>query len=174
MDGKEEERMTENPIFKRTSIRQWTNEPVSDEQILNILKAGMQAPSAMNSQPWQFIVVTNPELKKKLSEVSPYSHFAANAPVLLAVICRKENTCPPYNAIDMGICIENLLLEATAQNLGAVCLGVAPLTDRMEYLADVLNLDDSVEPYALIPVGHPAHESKVVDRFDESRITWIR
>ncbi len=73
--------MTENPIFKRTSIRQWTNEPVSDEQILNILKAGMQAPSAMNSQPWQFIVVTNPELKKKLSEVSPYSHFAANAPV---------------------------------------------------------------------------------------------
>lgn len=117
-----EERM--NPIFKRTSIRQWTDEPVSREQILDLLKAGMQAPSAVNSQPWEFAVVTDPEVKKRLSEISPYSHFAADAPVIIALLCRKENSCPPYNQIDMGICTENILLEASLV-LAPSCLAYA-------------------------------------------------
>lgn len=163
-----------NPIFARTSVRQWTDEPVEDEQILNILKAGMQAPSAMNARPWSFVVVTNAKLKKQLSEISPYAHFAAEAPVLLAVLCHTDNACPPYNAIDMGICIENMLLEITAQNLGGVCLGVAPLKERMEAMAKLLKLKEGIEPYALIPFGHPAGPAKVQDRFDPKRIEWIR
>lgn len=163
-----------NPIFERTSVRQWTDEPVEEAAINEILKAAMAAPSAVNSQPWEFIVITNPEVKKQLSMVSPYSHFAANAPVLLALACRKKNSCPEYNAIDMGICIENILLEVVEQNLGAVCLGIAPEADRMEAMAKILNLDDSLEAYALIPIGHPARSQKQTNRFDPSRITWIR
>ena len=166
-----EERM--NPIFKRTSIRQWTDEPVSREQILDLLKAGMQAPSAVNSQPWEFAVVTDPEVKKRLSEISPYSHFAADAPVIIALLCRKENSCPPYNQIDMGICTENILLEAVELGLGAVMLGVCPLQDRMDAMAEILDLPEGVEAFGLIPVGHPKAEKEQVSRFDESRIRWI-
>ena len=163
-----------NPIFERVSVRQWTDEPVDEQAVNEILKAAMAAPSAVNSQPWEFIVITSPEVKKKLSQVSPYAHFAANAPVLLALVCRRENACPEYNEIDMGICIENILLETVAQNLGAVCLGIAPQADRMEAMAKILKLDDSKEAFALIPIGHPAREPKPADRFDPSRITWIR
>lgn len=162
-----------NPIFERTSIRSWSDEPVDEETVLTILKAGMQAPSAVNSQPWQFAVVRNPEVKKRLADISPYAHCAAEAPVVLAILCRKENACPPYNQIDMGICIENILLEITAQNLGGVCLGIAPLEDRMKEMADVLHLSDDVEGFALIPFGHPKAVHAQMDRFDPSRITWI-
>lgn len=163
-----------NPIFERTSIRQWTDQPVEDTLIDQLLKAAMQAPSAVNSQPWEFFVITNSELKKKLSEVSPYSHFAAQAPVLLGLVCRKENSCPEYNEIDMGICIENILLEATTLGLGAVCLGIAPEKDRMEAMAQLLDLPETKEAFALIPVGYPKSTHPQVDRFDANRITWIR
>lgn len=163
-----------NPIFERVSIRQWTDQPVEEEKILDLLKAAMQAPSAVNSQPWEFIVITSPEMKKALSQISPYSHFAANAPVLLALICRKENACPEYNEIDMGICIENILLEATELNLGAVCLGVAPEADRMAAMARLLHLPEDKEAFALIPVGYPKSVPVPKDRFDANRIQWIR
>ena len=162
-----------NAIFKRTSIREWTDEPVTRDQIIQILSAGMQAPSAVNSQPWQFVVVTDPETKTRLAQISPYSHFADKAPVMLALTCRKENSCPPYNEIDLGICIENILLEVTELGLGAVCLGVAPLQDRMDAMADILGLDDSLDAFALIPVGYPAKERAQADRFDPQRISWI-
>lgn len=167
------ESCSENPIFKRASVRAWTDQPVSREQIINVLKAGMQAPSAMNSQPWEFAVITNPEMKTRLAGISPYSHFAAGAPVLLAVLCRKENSCPPYNEIDMGICIENLLLEITALGLGGVCLGVAPLKDRMKYMAEVLQLDETLESIALVPFGYPKQDVHITERFDPERIRWI-
>ena len=163
-----------NPIFERTSIRQWTDEPVSKEQIEQILKAAMEAPSAVNSQPWEFVVVTNPEVKEELSTVSPYAHCAANAPVVLGLICRKENSCPEYNEIDMGICIENILLEITTLGLGGVCLGIAPEKERVEAMDKILNIPDTKESFALIAFGHPKHSAPQVDRYDPSRITWIR
>lgn len=163
-----------DPIFERVSIRQWTDQPVEEEKIEQILKAAMQAPSAMNAQPWQFIVVTSQAMKDKLAAISPYAHFAAKAPVLLALLCRKENRCPEYNQVDMGICIENILLEATEQSLGAVCLGVAPLQDRMAYMKEALQLGDDVEGFALIPIGYPKEEHPQTERYDPSRIAWIR
>lgn len=161
-------------IMNRTSVRSWTEQMVEPEKIDAILRAAMQAPSAMNSQPWEFVVIENKELIEKLAMLSPYSHFAAKAPVMIGLLCRKENSCPPYNQIDMGICIENVLLEVVAQGLGAVCLGIAPLADRMEAMSKVLGIDDSLESFALIPLGYPARKQKPADRYDDSRVHWIR
>ena len=163
-----------NPIFERTSIRQWTDELVSIEQIDQILKAAMQAPSAVNSQPWEFVVITNQEVKEELSKVSPYAHCAAQAPVVLGLICRKENSCPEYNEIDMGICIENILLEITTLGLGGVCLGIAPEKDRIKAMDKILKIPNTKESFALIALGHPKHIAPQVDRYDSNRITWIR
>lgn len=162
-----------DPIFERTSVRSWSDQPVEKEKITQILKAAMQSPSAVNSQPWEFVVVTDPALKQKLAQVSPYAHCAAKAPVVLALLCRKENACPEYNEIDMGICIENILLEVEEQGLGAVCLGIAPEAERVEAMDRLLEVDPSRYSFALIPFGYPKKEQIPVDRYDPARVQWI-
>ena len=79
-----------NSIFHRVSIRKYEDRPVEQEKLLQILKAGMQAPSACNQQPWEFYVVTDKEMIQKLAGVSPYSACAAGAPVVIVPVYRKE------------------------------------------------------------------------------------
>ena len=70
-------------IFKRQSIRKFTDEKVSDELIENLLKAGMQAPSSCNSQPWEFIIVSKSEDKQAISKMHRFAKPAANASHLI-------------------------------------------------------------------------------------------
>ena len=77
-------------IFHRVSIRKYEDKPVEKEKILQILKAGMQAPSACNQQPWEFYVVTDKEKIRELSKATPYSGCAAGAPVVIVPVYRKE------------------------------------------------------------------------------------
>ena len=70
-------------IASRTSIRAYTSEPVGDETVTALLKAGMAAPTAMNTQPWTFYVVRDKELMRSLAEVLPYAKMAADAAVLI-------------------------------------------------------------------------------------------
>ena len=77
-------------IFHRVSIRKYEDKPVGKEKILQILKAGMQAPSACNQQPWEFYVVTDKEKIQELSKATPYSGCAAGAPVVIVPVYRKE------------------------------------------------------------------------------------
>ena len=79
-----------NEIFIRRSIREFTEKPVEKEKIENILKAGMQAPSAKNQQAWEFIVVESKEMKEKVSMMSPFSKLAAKAAVLIVLLGNKD------------------------------------------------------------------------------------
>ena len=72
-----------NSIFTRRSIREYDSCPVEQEKLERILRAGMQAPSAMNRQPWEFLVVKNPEMIQKIAALTPYGKPAARAPVVL-------------------------------------------------------------------------------------------
>ena len=139
-------------IFTRSSIRSYTNEAVSSEMIHHLLDAAMAAPSAGNQQPWHFVVVTNNDVKAKLATVSPYATPADKAPVVFALCNKKSGNrfegCVPQ---DMSAAAENLLLAVTANNLGAVWMGIAPEEDRMEKVTAVLSeagIDMSVlEPF---------------------------
>ena len=106
-------------ISKRRSIRHYENRPVEEEKIQEILAAAMSSPSAMNQRPWEFYVIRDPELLKKLGEVTPYSKPIGEAPVGIAMMVRRDSLCPAYQDIDCGIASENLMLEATAQGLGS-------------------------------------------------------
>lgn len=160
-------------IFHRRSIRQHTDEPVSDEQVQEILKAGMAAPSAVNGRPWEFYVVRNEEMKKKLAEVSPYARSAALAPVVIVPVYHTDCTAPEYAQIDMGICIENMMLMADELGLGSVCLGIAPEKDRMETVKALLQLPEKTECFALLPVGHPRSEPAPKETWDPGRVHYI-
>ena len=115
-------------IFHRISVRRYEDKQVEKEKLMQILRAGMQAPSACNQQPWEFYVVTNPEKIKALSKATPYAGCAANAPVVIVPVYRKEGLiAPDFAQIDLSIAQENMWLETDAQGLGGVWIGIAPM-----------------------------------------------
>ncbi|MBO6129636.1 MAG: nitroreductase family protein [Pseudobutyrivibrio sp.] len=161
-------------IFERVSIRKYQDKPVEKEKIEQILKAAMAAPSAGNQQPWEFYVVTNKEKIKALSECSPYSGCAKDAPAVLVPCYRTEGLMfPEFDTIDLAIATENAWLEITSLGLGGVWLAVAPVADRIEKADAVLGLGDNLHAYALLPFGYQAETRTQQDRYDESRIHWV-
>lgn len=95
-------------IFERVSVRKFTNDKVEEEKIEKILRAAMQAPSAGNQQPWEFIVVENKETLAKLANMSPYSKFIAEAPTSIVVLCNNEKLIYPENWMqDLGAATQN-------------------------------------------------------------------
>lgn len=157
----------------RRSIRSYTNQPVEQEKIDRILKAAMQAPSAANQRPWEFVVVTNKELLEKLSDLSPYSKMVSNAPVAIVLVGRAERMAiKDMWTQDMGACTQNLLLEIVEQGLGGVWLGVAPSEERMAYVRDILQLDN-VLPFAIVPFGYSDSKNHYIDRYESERVTYL-
>ncbi len=162
-----------NNIFSRVSIRKYQDRPVEKEKTMAILRAAMQAPSAANQQPWEFYVVTNKEILKKLSEVSPYAGMTKDAPAAIVSVYRKDCKIPAYAHIDLSIAMENLWLETDALGLGGVWLGIAPIEERMKAVEDILNLPDSLRAFAIFPYGYPAEERAQQDRFEQDRIHYV-
>ena len=161
-------------IYDRVSIRKYEDRPIEEEKITEILRAAMQAPSACNQQPWEFYVVTNKELLKKLSEVSRYAGMTKDAPVAIVSAYRKECEVPEYSQIDLSIAMENLWLETTEQGLGGVWLGIAPNEERMKKVEEILDIPGSLRVFAIFPFGYPAQSKKQEDRFDQNRIHYCR
>lgn len=162
-------------IFHRVSIRKFSNQPVEKEKIEQILRAAMQAPSACNQQPWEFYVVEDKEMIHALSKATPYSAFASNAPVIIVPVYREENLpAPMFAQIDLSIACENMWLETDALQLGGTWIGIAPLKDRMEEVANILNLPDNLRVFCLFALGYPAEEKPQQDRFNAARIHYVK
>ena len=164
-----------NEIFTRISVRKFEDRPVEEEKIRQILRAAMAAPSAANQQPWEFYVVRDPEVIKKLSKASLYARPAASAPVVIVPCMKTEGLRFKEMAeIDLAIATENILLEVTSLGLGAVWLGIAPAEERMKKVEETLGMTDGkLRAFALVPVGYPAEERAQEDRFDEERIHYV-
>lgn len=162
-----------NSIFHRTSIRVYENRKVENEKAELLLRAAMAAPSAGNQQPWVYYVVTDREKIKLLSQSSPFAGCAENAPLVFAACYDQNCRMPEYAEIDLSASVENLLLEADELGLGAVWLGIAPLKERMDKVAEILNLPENIKAFALIPCGYPAEEKVQQDRYDENKIVYV-
>ena len=162
-------------INTRRSIRVYSDEKVSDEDILKILKAGMQAPgSRLGAEPWEFIVIKNRETLDKLAEIKPR---LSTAPVAIVLVANIERAF--YKTVwqqDMGAAAENMLLEAVNLGLGGLWNGVAPDEERMAEIGEIVGISDitDLKPYCIITIGYPADgwENKFMDKFDETRIHY--
>ena len=164
-----------NSIFHRVSVRKYLDKEVEHDKIIQILRAGMQAPSATNQQPWEFYVVTDSEKIEALSNSTPYAKCIATASVVIVPVYRKYGIkAPRYAQIDMSIAQEIMWLETEALGLGGVWIGIAPVEERMKSVEEILNLPDDVHAFSLFSVGYPAEEKVQQDRFDESRIHYIK
>ncbi|MCP1223717.1 nitroreductase family protein [Sebaldella sp. S0638] len=162
-----------NSIFARRSIREFLDKPVESEKIDQILRAGMQAPTARNQRAWEFIVVTSQEDKEKVSQMSPFSKLAAKAAVLIILVGNKDKmTVPEKWQQDMGACTQNMLLQIVKEDLGGVWLGVYPTQERVDALKDIFNLPDNIIPFGVVCFGYSDKKNTFKDRYDESAVHW--
>ncbi len=137
-------------ILKRRSVREYSEKPVSEEDILEIIKAGQFAPSANNNQGVEFIVVRNQDTKEKLYQVVG-QEFVKNAPVLIVpALNPSKSTCPVE---DLAVASENMFLEATALGLGTVWKSIRQ--ELREEVKKILNIPQDFLVINLIPVGYP-------------------
>ena len=160
-----------NSIFNRASVRSFDGRKVESEKIDLLMKAAMAAPSACNQQPWEFVVVTDPEILGELSKCSPYAGCIGQAPLGIAVCMRTEGLrAADYTQIDASAATENILLEAVELGLGAVWLGIAPGLERMDAVRQVIGAPETIQPFCLIACGYPDKPAAPADRYDPSRI----
>ena len=158
-------------ILSRRSIRKYTEQPVSDEIVKELLEAAMSAPSAGNEQPWHFVVIKEREILDEIPAFHPYSQMLRHAPVAI-LVCGDE-TLEKYQGYwvqDCSAATQNILLAAQAKGLGAVWLGVYPIEDRVANLRKLLGIPEHVIPFSLISIGYPAEQKPRSARYDDSRI----
>ena len=161
----------DDPVLSRRSIRKYTGEPVDDATVERLLHAAMAAPSAGNQQPWRFVVIRDRATRTAVTEVHPYSRMLPEAAVAI-LVCGDPTSCkwPQMWEQDCAAATENLLIEAELLGLGAVWLGVHPIVERVDGIRALLGIPESVVPFAIVPLGHPAESKPPSDRYDAARI----
>ncbi len=166
-----------NSIFTRRSVRQFTEQVVESDVIEKLMRAAMQAPSAGNQQPWEFLIVSGKDNLAKLSEYNPYASCLKGANIGIIVLGNTERMRMPKLADqDLGAATQNILLEATELGLGSVWFGTAPDEGRMSFIRKLYALPANLMPYSVIGIGYPKDENAnhFIDRYDESRVKYIK
>ncbi len=165
-------------IHTRRSIRKYRDRPVPEELIQKLLAAAMQAPSARNEQPWQFVVIDDRTMLAKIPEFMPNAAMAAQAPLAI-LVCGDLGLekSPGYWVVDCAAAVENLLLAAHALGLGAVWCGVYPRDKRMDGLQQLVGLPKNVIAHSLVVLGYPAEQAPPEDRYRSERVyhnRWLQ
>ena len=154
-------------IYRRRSIREFTDKEVTREKLYEIVKAAIWAPSGLNNQPWRFAIIKDPQIKEQLAEQTHYSHIVENANALVAVYLSKEEMYDTVKDIQSaGACIQNILLAVEALDLGAVWLGQI-LKNKVE-VNRILGIAESFDLMAVVALGYPSHRKQKSRRKDIS------
>ena len=149
-------------VRNRLSIRHYKPDPVPEATLQRILEAGRLAPSAKNLQPWKFIVITDPEVRRQLVPACRGQEFVGAAPVVVCACAVESEAWGGMGgywsaaAVDVTIALEHIILAAAAEGLGTCWVGAF----IEEEVRKVLAIPDGVKPVALTPIGHPAREAK--------------
>lgn len=152
-------------IYTRRSVRTYTDQPVSREQVLEIIRAGSWAPSGLNNQPWRFVIIREAVKCSELAKLTRYGHIIEAAPVSVAVFIDHRvmyNDTKDHQAI--GACLQNMLLAAHALGLGAVWLG--EMLKNADNVKLLLELPAQLELMAIIALGHPINREQHSARKD--------
>lgn len=163
-------------IFNRTSIRSYSDQKVEKDQIMTLLKAGMSAPSAVNKQPWEFIVIDDKDLMGKIGDEFKNAGMVKKASCAI-IVCGDlklalEGVAQEFWVQDCSAATQNILLAAHSMGLGAVWCGVYPNSERVEALKNLLSLPDNIVPLNIIPIGVREKEQEPKDKWKEDRIHW--
>lgn len=156
-------------IYSRRSIRQFTDQKVKHDDLLEIIKAGTWAPSGLNNQPWRFVVIQDREVRYKLATLTHYRKVIENAPACIAVFVDRQamyDETKDHQA--MGACIQNMLLAAHSLGLGAVWLG--EILKNAEKVRVLLDLPEELGLMAVVALGHPPSKTFTSSRRELSDV----
>lgn len=174
-------------IKARTSIRSFTGEKLTEDQIHTLLDAAMAAPTDANIQPWRFIVITDDEIKSGLYQGAKHKHMVETAGAVIIVCGETTRMARPHNASedaepvptpnkywfeDCSAATENLLLAATALDLGAVWLSCYPSERIVDRIRAYLGIPENVTPLAIVPVGYPAEQPEPKNKWNPDYIHY--
>jgi nitroreductase len=158
-------------IHTRRSIRRYQDKPVGEDLIQKLLEAAMQAPSARNQQPWQFVVIDDRTVLTTIPGFMPNAAMAANAPLAILVCADLDlEKSEGYWVVDCAAATQNILLAAHALGLGACWCGVYPRENRMEELRKLIGLPKNVMAHSLVVIGHPAEQVAAEKRYRKERV----
>ncbi|MFO7901129.1 MAG: nitroreductase family protein [Planctomycetota bacterium] len=167
-----------NSIFARRSIRDYDAKDVDDTLVSDLLEAAMAAPSAVAKDPWEFVVVRDKDMLRRIAEGLPNGKMLAKAAVGI-VVCGDPNRVHDgqlsYLLQDCAAAIENLLLAASMLGLGACWLGVHPREERVAHVRSLLNVPEPVTPISVISIGWPAQSPPARTRYRADAVhfeTW--
>ena len=158
-------------ILTRRSIRKYKNTPVSESDIKKLLEAAMAAPSAGNSQPWEFIIINDRKILDEIPKFHPYSQMLKEAPLAI-VVCgdlKKEKYRDRW-PLDCSAAAQNILLAAHSLGLGTVWLGIYPEKERIDNTVNLLRIPQEVIPLCIIAVGYPDEIKPPSHRYKEENI----
>ncbi|MGA2489301.1 MAG: nitroreductase family protein [Anaerolineales bacterium] len=166
--------LTIETIFRRRSIRKYTEQPVEPEKLDLLLKAAMAAPSAMNCKPWEFIVVTDPE---KLAQFRSRLIFGnRNAPAAIVVCGNPGLSTNPAARLfwvqDCSAATENILIAAVGLGLATVWIGIHPVKNFVKIVREIVSIPKYVTPLCIVYVGYPADEKPARSQYDGNRVYW--
>lgn len=159
-------------IQKRRSIRKFTSEKVSNEQIRALLEAAMAAPSAVNLKPWKFVVVQREDLLASLKSALPFGKIDAPLAIVVCGDLRmlKKLVVESFWVQDCSAATENILLAATAMGLGSVWCGVHPIGTIEKAVRKALEIPTGVIPLNSIYIGHPAEEKPARTQYSSKNV----
>lgn len=153
------------------SVREFTNENISDETIRQILEAGRWAPSGLNNQAWRFIVMQKPDTREAISDLTHYGAIVRNARVLIAVFLDSDQMYDYTKDVQsIGASIQNMLLAIHSMGLGAVWLG--EILKNKEKINELIEAPESYELMAVLAIGHPVKKARSSDRKELSGIAF--
>lgn len=165
-------------IMTRTSVRSYQDKPVEKEKVDRLLHAGMAAPSAVNRQPWHFVVVTERPLLAALAQANPNAGMAKDAPLAI-VVCGDmtkalDGEGRQFWVQDCSAATENILLAAHGMGLGAVWTGTYPSKGRCEAVSKILGLPETLIPLNTIVIGYPKEVQQPKDKWKPENVSWNR
>ena len=158
-------------ILTRRSIRKYTGQPVAEEDLNTVLRAGSYAPSAMNRQPWHFVVIRDCATLETIARKHPYAKMMPSAGCCVVVCGSKERqSSTGFLVEDCSAAIQNMLLAAHGLGLGAVWCGLYPITQHTRTMRQLLHLPPEIIPVGMIALGHKLEDRQTDERFDPARV----
>lgn len=154
-------------IYLRRSIRKYTSDVISDELLEKILKAGMNAPSARNTKPYEFIIVRDKNKLEKISMTTEASYMVKGSDVTIVLLGKEETF---FWQLDLGATIQNMLLEAVHHNIGSCWIGISK--DREQYIKEELGVPDEWNVISMVAFGYPAKEKEKNDNYHPEKLHY--
>ena len=167
---------TVETILNRRSIRKYTDQPISEEDVRTILRCGMSGPSAVNARDWSFIVVDDKEKLARWAEVSGRAGKIISSAKLAILICadttRSFKGAPEYYVINAAIAGQNMILSAASLGIGSVWLGIWPQQDKVNAQREHFQLPKEIIPQSIIAFGYPDEDKSDVAHkdYEEDRV----